>query len=217
MISKSTLALSRCSATKRLLLANTQAMRQFSAAASGSQQYESFDDNIFYTPVRKLTFNNGRTTIFNQPAVPPSEIKYVPWEVKEATVKNFLGVFGFVILDYLFHPGALVYSIGAFGFGLNWMHKVYQYMGHAITKIDLHEDGKTVSVEFKTGGSATLKIKDIMKKADEKELVQTFEEGFMFPIEVSNTQKYYIYGRSHEAVKNGEVFRAIINGQAIKV
>ena len=56
-----------------------------------------------------------------------------------------------------------------------------------------------------------------MKKSNEKELVQTFEEGFMFPIEVANTQKYYIYGRSHEAVKNGEIFRAIINGQAIKL
>ena len=67
-------------------------------------------------------------------------------------------------------------------------------MGHAITKIELHEDGKTVSVEFKTGGHATLKIKDIMKKQNEKELIQTFEEGFLFPIEVGGTQKYYIYG-----------------------
>jgi len=218
MISKSTLVLSRTSGASRMLLANTHSMRLFSATAAGSnQQYESFDDNIFYTPVRKLTFNNGRSTIFNQAVVPPSEIKYVPWEVKEATVKNFLGVIGFGILDYLFHPGAIVYSIGAFGFGINWMHKIYQYMGHAITKIDLHEDGKTVSVEFKTGGTATLKIKDIVKKANEKDLVQTFEEGFMFPIEVANTQKYYIYGRSHEAIKNGEVFRAIINGQAIKL
>jgi len=90
-------------------------------------------------------------------------------------------------------------------------------MGHAITKIELHEDGKTVSVEFKTGGSATLKIKDIIKKENEKELIQTFEEGFLFPIEVSGTQKYYIYGTGQDAIKNGEIFRAIINGQAIKL
>lgn len=165
MISKSGLALSRTSVASRMLLANTQSMRMFSAAAaSNNQQYESFDDNIFYTPVRKLAFNNGRSTIFDQPVVPANQIKYVPWEVKEATLKNFLGVVGFGILDYLFHPGAFVYSIGAFAFGFNWMHKVYHYMGHAITKIDLHEDGKTVTVEFKTGGIATLKIKDIMKK-----------------------------------------------------
>jgi hypothetical protein len=218
MISKSALALRNSTVSARILLANTHALRRFSSAtAAGGQQYESFDDNIFYTPVRKLTFNNGVSTIFNQPADNPNQLKYVPWEIKEATVKNFLGVIGFAILDYLFHPGALVYSIGAFSFGINWMHKVYHYLGHAITKIDLHEDGKTVTVQFKTGGTATLKIKDIMKKSNEKELVQTFEEGFMFPIEVANTQKYYIYGRSHEAIKNGEIFRAIINGQAIKL
>jgi hypothetical protein len=216
MISKSAFALRNSAFSARFLLGNSHSFRSYSSATASSS-YESFDDNIFYTPVRKLTFNNGVSTIFNQPADSPNQLKYVPWEVKEATLKNFLGVFGFVILDYLFHPSALFYSIGAFSFGINWMHKVYQYLGNAITKIDLHEDGKTVTVQFKTGGKATLKIKDISKKANEKELVQTFEEGFMFPIEVANSQKYYIYGRSHEAIKNGEIFRAIINGQAIKL
>jgi hypothetical protein len=61
-----------------------------------------------------------------------------------------------------------------------------------------------------------IKIKDIVKKENEKELVQTFEEGFMFPIEVGSS-KYYIHGSGQEAIKNGEVFRAIINGQAIKL
>ena len=113
--------------------------------------------------MRKINFQNGRSVIFNQDST-PGKLRYVPWEVKETTLKNFLGVIGFTIFDYLFHPGAALYSVGAFAFGLNWMYRVYQYMGHAITKIELHEDGKTVSVEFKTGGTATLKIKDIMKK-----------------------------------------------------
>lgn len=59
-------------------------------------------------------------------------------------------------------------------------------------------------------------VKDIMKKQLEKELVQTFEEGFMFPVEVQGKQ-YYVYGTGQDAVKNGELFRAIINGQAIKL
>ena len=46
--------------------------------------------------------------------------------------------------------------------------------------------------------------------------MQTFEEGFLFPIEVSNN-RYYIYGSGQEAIKNGELFRAVINGQAIKL
>ena len=47
--------------------------------------------------------------------------------------------------------------------------------------------------------------------------MQTFEEGFLFPIEVSNNHRYYIYGSGQEAIKNGELFRAVINGQAIKL
>ena len=197
------------------LVASRQTMRLFSTAAAGTN-YESFDDNIFYTPVRKINFENGKATIFNQEAPTPNKLKYVPWEVKEATVKNFLGVIGCAIFDYLFHPGASIYTIGAFTFGINWMYKVYGYLGHAIVKIELLEDGKTVQVNFKTGGTTTIKIKDIVKKQHEKELVQTFEEGFLFPIEVA-TSKYYIYGSGQEAIKNGEVFRAIVNGQAIKL
>lgn len=178
-------------------------------------QYESFDDNIFYTPVRPVNFSNGRTTVFHQPTS-PTEARYVPYEIKETTIKNFLGVFGFVIVDYLFMPGSSLYTYGAITMGLNWLYQVYGYMGNAITRIDLHEDGKTVTVGFKTGGTTTLKVKDIIKKKHEKELVQTFEEGFLFPIEVGSKQ-YYVYGTGQDAIKNGELFRAIINGQAIKL
>lgn len=187
------------------------AKRLYSTSAA---QYEAFDDNIFYTPVRKPTFANGRSTIFHQGDSPALS---VPYEIKETTLKNFLGVGGMAVLDYLFFPGSSLYSIGAFTFGLNWLYRVYGYMGHAITRIDLHEDGKTVTVGFKTGGSVTLKVKDIVKRQHEKELVQTFEEGFLFPIEVGGGQRYYIYGQGQDAVKNGELFRAVINGQAIKL
>jgi hypothetical protein len=68
------------------------------------------------------------------------------------------------ILDYLFHPGASVYMLGAGYFGLNWMYRVYGYLGNSIERIDLLEDGKTVAVEFKTGGTLNIKIKDIVKK-----------------------------------------------------
>jgi len=114
--------------------------------------------------------------------------------VKETTIKNFLGVAGTIIFDYLLAPGSGYYTVGAIAFGLNWIYRVYGYMGNAITHIDLHEDGKTVSVTFKTGGHAQFKIKDIIKKKHEKELVQTFEEGFLFPIEVQGKGNFYIYG-----------------------
>ena len=59
-------------------------------------------------------------------------------------------------------------------------------------------------------------IKDIKKLAHEKTLVETFEESSMFPIQVGKAT-YYIHGQGQECIQNGEVFRAIINGQSIKV
>ena len=75
------------------------------------------------------------------------------------------------IIDYLFHPFAPVYTIGSAFFGLNWIYRVYGFLGNSIEKIDLLEDGKTVEVTFKTGGNLTIKVKDIVKKENEKELV----------------------------------------------
>jgi hypothetical protein len=192
-------------------LKRASSLRLFSTATASGASYESFDENIFYSPVRKVSFNNGRANIFNNVAPSPNKLSYVPWEVKEATVKNFLGVIGMNIFDYLFHPYAPIYMAGAAYFGLNWMYRVYGYLGHSIEKIDLLEDGKSIEVLFKTGGNMRIKIKDIVKKENEKELIQTFEEGFMFPIEVGSN-RYYIHGSGQEAIKNGEVFRAIING-----
>ena len=90
-------------------------------------------------------------------------------------------------------------------------------MGNAVTKMDLHSDGKQVTLHFgRAGGSSTVvNVKDIAKKEHEKELIQTFEEPTMFPIQVGNNT-YYIYARSQEAVKHGEVFRAVINGRPVK-
>jgi hypothetical protein len=125
-----------------------------------SAQYEAFDENIFYSPVRPVTFSNGASTIFHQ----ATKAAYVPYEIKEATIKNFMGVAGMVIVDYLFAPGAAYYTAGTLVFGANWVYSVYRYLGNAITRIELQADGKTVQVTFKTGGVQLLKIKDIVKK-----------------------------------------------------
>lgn len=130
-----------------LMRPSVGAMRLYSSTAS----YEAFDENIFYTPIRPVRFENGRCTVFHQ-QTSPNEARFVPWELKETTVKNFLGVWGFVIVDYLFMPGSGLYTWGAAGFGLNWIYRLWGYMGHAITRIDLEEDGRTVALTFKTGG-----------------------------------------------------------------
>ena len=66
------------------------------------------------------------------------------------------------------------------------------------------------------GSAFTAQIKDVEKLKHEKSLVETFEESYLFPVSVGG-KKYYLHGNGQESIKNGEVFRAIINGQAIKL
>ena len=140
----------------------------------------------------------------------------MPFEIKEASIKAFFGILGMNTIDYLFHPGAWVYSSGCLIFALNYLYQVTKLIGNAIVKLELNEDGKSVTVTFKTGGTQNIKIKDITKLRKEKTLVETFEECYLFPISVNNTGKnsstYYFYGSGQDAIKNGEIFRAIING-----
>ena len=44
-----------------------------------------------------------------------------------------------------------------------------------------------------------------------RNLVETFEESTMYPINVGKNT-YYLNGPGQEAIKNGELFRAIVNG-----
>ena len=92
-----------------------------------------------------------------------------------------------------------------------------KYMLNAVDRIELHQDGKNVTFHFKIGAQkTTVPIKDIFKGKNEKDLVQTFEEGFLYPVNVGE-KTYYLHGRGHESVKNGEVFRAILNGRNINL
>ena len=98
-------------------------------------------------------------------------MKYVPYEIKEATLKNFLGVVGMLVIDMLFHPGMLVYSLGTGFFALNWLYRIQAIMGSAIVKMELHRDGEKVTIWYKTGVKKTVDIKNIFKRKHEKELV----------------------------------------------
>ena len=100
-------------------------------------------------------------------------------------------------------------------FAFNMFYRVANYMTKAIDHVDLLEGGTQVRVGFKIGGTQTWDIKDIRKQVDEKELVQTFAEPYLFPIEVKGKGTYYLYGHGHRAIKDGELFRAIINGKSI--
>ena len=66
---------------------------------------------------------------------------------------------------------------------LNYSYTVWNLMGNAVTKMDLHNDGKRVTLHFGKFAMLmgdkpmTVNIKDIVKGDNEKTLVETFEEG----------------------------------------
>ena len=90
-------------------------------------------------------------------------------------------------------------------------------MSNAVTRIDLHNNGKQVTMHLgKVGKQQTVNISDIQKLESEKSFVETFEESSLYPIRVG-TKTFYIHGPGQEAIKNGELFRAVVNGQSVKL
>ena len=83
------------------------------------------------------------------------------------------------------------------GFAFNLVYKTNMYLSNSITKIELHQDGKKATLTFgraRAGGSKVVDIKDIKKLQNEKSLVETFEEPYLFPIAVGN-KTYYVNGQ----------------------
>ena len=116
--------------------------RMFSAA---SAEYETIKQESFYTPQREVQFTNNQSTIFN--SEDSKENKYVAWEVKEATIKNSLGLLGVNMFNVLFPMGP-GYAFGQIFFCLNYVKTVFNLMSNSVTKMDLSSDGKSVILKF---------------------------------------------------------------------
>ena len=123
-----------------------------------------------------------------------------------------MGIVGVHMVNMI-HPLGPAYMLSQAMFSFNYVWTISHLMGNAVTKMDLQDDGKRVNLTFgRTSGKVvTVQIKDIQKQQHERSLVETYEESSMFPIRVGK-HTYYINGPGQEAIKNGEVFRAIVNG-----
>ena len=80
----------------------------------------------------------------------------------------------------------------------NYTYTVYGYMSNAIKRIDLHDDGKKVTLHRSdnspwSGKNVVVDIKDITKLENEKALVETYEEASLYPFEV-NGKRFYVHG-----------------------
>ena len=155
------------------------AVRTFSTSTA---DYHSLDDQIFYTPNNKPSFSaGGNCTVFNSDD--SSERRFVPWEMKENVFKHSMGVGGAMFVSQLASLGAFPYLASA-AFVLNGTRRAWQMMSATVRKIELHPDGKTVSFYPAIASKFDVPIKDIKKLKHEKDLLNTFEEAYLFPVEI---------------------------------
>ena len=75
-------------------------MRKFAASFASKDEYETIQQDQFYKPINNVHFQSNQLLIFD--GVTSKERRFVPWEVKEATIKNSLGLLGVYMFDILF-------------------------------------------------------------------------------------------------------------------
>lgn len=177
-----------------------------------SSEYHSLDHAV-YEPAHPVSFKNNRLSVFDNRTT--SEARYAPFALKETSFKHAMGFAGTMVWDHL-HPMGFYTELAAAGWALSWAYQSWTLLGSSVRHVELHNDGKTVTLHPSLGSSFDAKIKDIKKLAHEKTLVETYEEAFLFPVEV-NGKRYNLHGNGQESIKHGELFRAIVNGQAIKL
>ena len=185
--------------------------RMFSSA-----EYESLNgENGVYTPNNRVAFksDNSKFTVFD--GANTNETRYMPWEVKEHAFKHGMGFMGTCVLNHLWCLGPWA-SVACMAFVGNWAFRTSQILFRSVNKVELHDCGKNITLHTNLGQSVQAKITDVKKERHEKTLVSTYEEAYLFPITVAG-KPYFLHGCGHESIKHGEAFRAIINGQQLKL
>jgi hypothetical protein len=191
----------------------------------------------YHYPIRGFPkFENGIYTVFNyDPEV--KRLPLVPYEIKECALKGWLYTFfltwgGRLLSSAL--PSTLTmgnllpyYAASVF---LYQYGKAMHYMANAVTSIKLKENGTHVVFEFKNlRKPIEIEISRISKVTDcEKVIQESYAEPYLLPIVVNyediygpsslrSKKQYFIYGDSHSSIKDGEILRAIMNSQPIKL
>ena len=81
-----------------------------------------------------------------------------------------MGIMGVQVWDYMYHFGLLTEGI-SMAFALHWAYHSMSIMTSTVRKIELHKDGKTVTVTPRIGSAWDAKITDVQKLKHEKDLV----------------------------------------------
>jgi hypothetical protein len=201
---------------------------------------------IFY-PIREIPkFENGVFTVFEykQAEIAKDDegvfkkLPQVPYEIKEHAFKGFIYTF-FLIWGGRFLSNFSFNALNMWSFTLypfipltvftyHYLRPLH-YMANAITAIRLKEDGQTVIFEFKNFRKPLeVEIWKIQKGKEENFLLECYSEPYLFPITIDyndvygkfsifNQKRFFIYGDSNACIKHGEILRAVLNSQNIKL
>ncbi len=187
----------------------------------------------FY-PIRGIPeFQNGLFTVFENKSL---DVK-VPYLIKEYSTKGFLFTLFLIWGGRLFAaytPAKVVsysmmYSFIPAGVFTFFYGKIVWTMMNAVSTIRLKENGTHVILEFKNLlNPLEVEISRLRKVEPETIFNECYYEPNLYPIDIDyediyskysfrSKRRVYLYSDSHESIRNGEIFRAIINGQNIKL
>ena len=111
---------------------------------STSTEFKTLAGHATYQPSHPVKIDD-KLVVFD--STQTKERRFVPYEIKETSFKNLMGFCGFQVLGYV-HPliFGVVTQFASAAFALNWAYMTYSYMAFTVRKIELHKDGRTVTV-----------------------------------------------------------------------
>ena len=84
----------------------------------------------------------------------------MPFEIKEVSFKCGMGIMGTMALGYMNNLG-VGGELVASAFALNWIYRTVSIMTATVRKVELHKDGRTVTVTPRVGAPFDCKISDV--------------------------------------------------------
>ena len=122
---------------------------------SSASGYHNLDDHVYYVPERPVTFTSDKFAVFDNNST--KERRYAPFEIKEITFKNVMGFAGTMVWDHM-HPMGLLTEVVAVGWVVNWAWNSWKLLSSTVRLVELHKDGKNVTVHPRIGSSFVVKI-----------------------------------------------------------
>ena len=163
-----------------------------------------------YTPIKKFDFQ-GRSsyTVLAQPQRSDSEkgmgIKAIPYEIKESTFKNALGVFMGECFEFMLPAASGIGPVVMLGFALNYFYRMSLYLGRTVVQVDMQSNGSAVTFKTLLGQEHSFDLENVLKMKDEKALV----EGFTATVSLTADQSQVLRAGELAKIRVGSVGKTV--------